>query len=84
MEIIGIFAECLEIPEDEITPDSRFKELKNWDSLIHVQIIAEIEELYSISLPIERLTEINTVRELIAEAEKAMKPGAAPRTDAIE
>lgn len=64
-KVIKIIAEALEVEESSITLETDIQLLKNWDSLAQVQIIAEIESLCDVSIPIERATSMRTVREFV-------------------
>ena len=70
MDVIKIIAEYTENEEQAITRDMQFKAIPNWDSLTHVQIISELEDIFHISIPIEKIGSINTVGELMETVER--------------
>lgn len=44
-----VMADLLEIREDEITDETAIHNVKNWDSLKHIEIIFGIEEQFEMS-----------------------------------
>ena len=63
-EIVGIFVEVFQI---EIMPDLKDlmrSEIDGWDSVNHLRLIAEIEEIFRISLSDEEVTRIASVRDV--------------------
>jgi len=49
---------------DEITPDTRFKDLDEWSSIVALSIIAAIDEEFDITLKGEDINKSNTVSDL--------------------
>jgi acyl carrier protein len=47
---IGHFAEALETNPAELSTDTAFKDLGNWDSLAALSVIAMIDEHYGVSV----------------------------------
>jgi acyl carrier protein len=63
-EIVGMFAEIFQI---EIVPELKDfirGEIDGWDSVNHLRLIAEIEEIFRISLSDEEVTRIASVRDV--------------------
>ena len=60
-KIIGIIAKILEVELDTAIGD-----LPEWDSLHHLQIIAELEKEYGIKYVAEDLAELEDVSDLIS------------------
>lgn len=50
-----------------VSPDARFDDL-GIDSLEFIQIVREVEEIFSVVIPNDSLSGILTIRDLIAEA----------------
>ena len=63
-EAIALIAEVLETDVVQLTPDSVFTEIQGWDSLTHLQIIGEIEDRFKISIPIEHIFDIKTIKDI--------------------
>ncbi|KYH34810.1 acyl carrier protein [Clostridium tepidiprofundi DSM 19306] len=64
-ELINIIADVLGIDKKDITINSRRDEIEEWDSLAHIQIIAEIEEQFDVNLPFEKVAEIEEISEFL-------------------
>ena len=65
-KIIGIIAKILEVELEEVELDTAIGDLPEWDSLHHLQIIAEWEKEYGIKYAAEDLAELEDVSDLIA------------------
>ncbi|MGN0361218.1 MAG: acyl carrier protein [Bilifractor sp.] len=60
-----ILAEQLDIDEDEITPDSNFKDDLDADSLDLFELLTTLEEQYDIEIPAEDMEGLTTVGKVI-------------------
>ncbi|MDI6873194.1 acyl carrier protein [Candidatus Solincola sp.] len=58
-------AEALELPEEDIREDSRFKEDLEADSLDLVELLLEMERVYGFKVSDEEAAEINTVGDAV-------------------
>ena len=65
-KIIGIIAKILEVDIEEVELDTAVGDLPEWDSLHHLQIIAELEKEYGIKYVAEDLAELEDVADLIS------------------
>lgn len=60
-ELKRVMADLLEIQEDEITDDTSMKNVKNWDSLKHIQLMFGIEEQFEMSpLSMDEIVEMTS------------------------
>lgn len=64
--IIGIIAKILEVDIEEVELDTAIGDLPEWDSLHHLQIIAELEKEFGIKYAADELAELEDVSDLIA------------------
>lgn len=60
-----ILAEQLDIPEDEITLESNFKDDLDADSLDLFELLTTLEEEYSLEIPAEDMEKLTTVGSVI-------------------
>lgn len=67
-KIIALIEELLKVPAGTITIDTKIDEVEEWDSLMHVMIIGELEEKLSVSIPLEDAIELTSVKELFEKA----------------
>ncbi|MCC2957054.1 acyl carrier protein [Massilia sp. IC2-477] len=58
------FAEALEMSPGELSPQSEFKELANWDSLAALTVIAMTDEKYNVAVGGADLEQSRTLQEL--------------------
>ena len=61
----SVFEESLDIDASNLTLDSKYEEVENWDSLGHVRIVGEIEDRLDIEFDIEDIIGQDTVQKLI-------------------
>lgn len=64
-KIREIIVEELSVEDDEITLDTSFKEDLGADSLDLFELIMALEEEYDIEIPVEELTDLETVGDVI-------------------
>lgn len=64
-EIRKEIAQQLNIPEGNITMETRFVEDLKADSLDLVELVMDLEDRYGIEIPDEQLAEIKTVGEIV-------------------
>lgn len=66
-DFIKNFAEQFEdTPVEELTAETKFKELDEWSSLIALTIIAMVDEEYNVTLSGEDIRESDTIEDLFS------------------
>lgn len=60
-----IIAETLHVPLDVVTLDLSIGDIKEWDSMGNIAIIAALEEKLNIEFPIDELFELTSVKALV-------------------
>lgn len=63
-EFIDNFKETLEIEEINISGETLFRDLEEWDSLAVLSVMAMINEEYDITIPRKNFEKVNTIGEL--------------------
>lgn len=64
-EFIEKFAEAIELEDSSIlTPETKFRELENWDSLTYLSVIALLDEEFGIQIEMEDFRELLTVQDV--------------------
>ena len=61
----SVFEESLDIDPCDLSLESKYEEVENWDSLGHVRIVGEIEDRLDIEFDIEDIIGQDTVQKLI-------------------
>jgi acyl carrier protein len=62
-EIRGLFANVFKY-EGDVTPATSRKDVPKWDSLQHVALVAAIEEQFGITLSMDEMVEIRSVKDI--------------------
>ena len=60
----SLIAEMLDLPEAEVTRDTRRADTGNWDSLNHLQLVTAIEREFGVKLSMDEIAAINTAGNL--------------------
>jgi len=55
-----IFAEALNIPEDQVVDSLEYNSIPEWDSISHMALIATIDEEYDIMLETEDVIDLSS------------------------
>ncbi len=67
-KIIELIEEVLGVEAGTICEDTRIQDVEEWDSLMHVMIIGEMESRLGISIPLEEAAELESVKEILEKA----------------
>ena len=62
-KFLEFVAGVMQVDPSELSGETRFKEFKKWDSLMHMRLVMEIEEEYDVEIPIEEVPTINTLND---------------------
>ncbi len=60
-KLFAIFSRVMKVPAEQLSLKTSRHDLENWDSLAHLQVIAEIEETLSVSIPFEVIAQLTTI-----------------------
>ena len=63
--VIAVVSDKLDVPADEISPDSRFVDDLNADSLDQVELIMALEDEYDLTIPDEDAQKILTITDAV-------------------
>lgn len=67
-KILDLIEELLKVPAGTVTVDTQIADVEEWDSLMHVMIIGELESRLGIAIPLDDAIELTSVRELLDKA----------------
>ena len=62
-KFLAFVAGVMQVDPSELSGETRFKEFKKWDSLMHMRLVMEIEEEYDVEIPIEEVPTIKTLND---------------------
>ena len=64
-ELQSIFRYILDQPDLVLTRESNAKNVEDWDSLSHINLVTSIEKRYKIKFALEELQELKDVGDMI-------------------
>lgn len=64
-KLTSIFQEIFDDEDIVLEEGSTSADIDGWDSLMHINIIAEIEDVFNIQFPMESVMKMKTVGEMI-------------------
>ncbi len=64
--LTAIFRDLFEDETLVLTPEMSAQDVEEWDSLTHIQLLAEVQNAFSISLTTSEILSLKTVGDLIA------------------
>ena len=62
-DFLNFVAGVMQVNPSDLTGETRFKEYKKWDSLMHMRLVMEIEEEYDVEIPIDEVPNIKTLND---------------------
>ena len=66
--ILELIEELLKVPTGTVTVDTQIADVEEWDSLMHVMIIGELESRLGVAIPLDDAVELTSVKELLDKA----------------
>lgn len=64
-KIRSIVADILEVPLENITNDTFFGDIKNWNSMNHIKLILAVEEEFDVRFDDKKLSELSSISEIL-------------------
>jgi len=61
-KLTKIIAEKLGLSEDQITDETAYGVALNWDSITHLEITSEIEEVFGVEFDVDEITAMANVK----------------------
>ena len=64
-KIIAIFREKLELsPSIELTKETKYGDIEEWDSFGHITILSAIEKAFGVSFDFEEISELESIGDI--------------------
>lgn len=60
-EFLEFIAKIFEVDSSKISLATAYQSIEQWDSLMQLRLVAEIEEEYNVEIPIDEVPEIKTL-----------------------
>ena len=75
-EFLEFVATVLGVDRPSLSLDTAYGTIPQWDSVMHLRLVMEIEERYRTDIPLERVPEIRTLGDFLdlVEAERIPLP----------
>jgi acyl carrier protein len=64
-KLITVMAAALGVDPELLKLDSAVGEIEAWDSVAQINIVSEVEEEFGVSIPIEKIAELHTIRDFL-------------------
>lgn len=64
--VVRIMAETFRVKESDIFPELAMEDMDEWDSLMHMELIANLEEELGVEFDVDEITEMNTVTKVLS------------------
>lgn len=69
-EFLEMITEVFEIEGRNLSMEDAFRDYEEWDSLVHLSLIAEIDDVYDITIEDDTFKELTTLNQLYKEIQK--------------
>ncbi len=60
-DFIEFIAKILGMEVEDLSQDTEYESIPQWDSLMHLVLVAEIEDKYQVEIPIDEVPNIKTL-----------------------
>lgn len=67
--VIKIAAESLGVRESDINENTLMEEVEAWDSLTHMELIANLESEYGIEFTVDEIMEMVSIQKIVQQVE---------------
>lgn len=69
-KFLDFVADIFVVPRDTLSAETSYLSIPEWDSLMQIRLVAEIEDEYGVEIPSDRIAELKTLADfyLIVES----------------
>jgi acyl carrier protein len=64
MNFLQLFADTLEMPQDQVTRDAEIRTLEKWDSIAALGVLTMVDEKFNVQLSGDDFASVKTVGDL--------------------
>lgn len=72
-EFLAFVAQIMGVSAEVLSADTSYQSISQWDSLMHIRLVAEIEERYEVEIPIDEVASIRTLGDFYGYVSGATK-----------
>lgn len=65
---LGFVAMVLGVERGTISLETGYGAIPEWDSVMHLRLVMEIQEKYGVDIPIEKVPELKTLRDFMHQS----------------
>lgn len=69
-DFLKFIANIMEVEPSQLSPDTTYNEFEKWDSIMHLRLVMETEENYDVEIPLDKVPNIKTIKDLYAFTQK--------------
>lgn len=69
-DFLKFIANIMEVEPSQLSPDTTYNEFEKWDSIMHLRLVMETEENYDVEIPLDKVPNIKTLKDLYAFTQK--------------
>lgn len=69
-DLIAFAAEVLNVPAGELSPTTACGSIPEWDSVMHLRLVMEVEEHFGVSIPLEAVPELHALADFMPYLEQ--------------
>ena len=62
-KFLSFVAELFEVPVETLSLDIEYQSIPQWDSLMQLRLVAEIEEQYNVEIPIDAISDMKNLHD---------------------
>ena len=60
-EFLDFAAQVLGVPREKVSADTAYETIPEWDSVMHLRLVMEIQDRFGVDIPLERVPDLKTL-----------------------
>ena len=60
-DFLSFVAGLLDVPDESLALDTAYGSIPEWDSVMHIRLVLEIESKYNVEVPVDEIADIKTL-----------------------
>lgn len=61
-QFLQFVANIFDVPVSELSPETQYNSIPQWDSVMQLRLVMEIESEYGVSIPIDAVADLDTLQ----------------------
>ena len=67
-EFLDFAATVLNVPSETLAPETAYGDIPEWDSVMHLRLVMEVEARYGVSISLEAIPSLKTIADFARAA----------------